>query len=67
MALARRCAGFQSLAVLNVLRTQPRAVARLLSVVGLEMSGFGGLAKQKDTFKYTGLQRPSVMTPRRKV
>jgi hypothetical protein len=32
------------------------------------MSGFGGFAKaKKDTFKYTGSQRLSVPTPRRKV
>jgi hypothetical protein len=51
----------------HVLRAQPHAAARLRSAVGLKMSGFGGMAKQKDTFKYTGSQRPSVVTPKRKV
>jgi|LakMenEpi03Aug12_release.lakeMendotaPanAssembly.Ray.scaffolds.fasta_scaffold3529799_1 hypothetical protein len=64
---ARRWAGFQTLAVGHVLCSQPRAAARLRSAVGLEMSGFGGMAKQKDTFKYTGSQRPSIVTPKRKV
>ena len=36
--------------------------------VSVSMSGFGGFAKaKKDTFKYTGSQRLSVPTPRRKV
>ena len=36
--------------------------------VSVSMSGFGGFAKaKKDTFKYTGTQRLSVPTPRRKV
>jgi hypothetical protein len=35
--------------------------------VALSMSGFGGFAKSKDSFKYTGTQRPSITTPMRKV
>ena len=63
----RRWAGFQTLAVGHMLRAQPHAAVRLRSALDLEMSGFGGMAKQKDTFKYTGSQRPSVVTPKRKV
>jgi methionyl aminopeptidase len=49
-----------------VLRAQPRTAARR-GAPAVEMSGFGGFAKAKDNFKYTGTQRPSAMTPMRKV
>eukprot|EP00802_Teleaulax_amphioxeia_P015514 Tamp_15605.p1 GENE.Tamp_15605~~Tamp_15605.p1 ORF type:complete len:365 (-),score=100.25 Tamp_15605:422-1516(-) len=58
--------GFQTLAGAHVLRAQPRTAARR-GAPAVEMSGFGGFAKAKDNFKYTGTQRPSAMTPMRKV
>ena len=60
--------GFQTPVGGHALRTQARtAPLRHRSTISVEMSGFGGFAKSKDNFKYTGTQRPSATTPMRKV